>query len=49
MSRRYTITMDGIGIAKPTSVRAKAARSARWWSRRLGVDLAVVRMKGTPA
>ena len=49
MSRRrlsHLVTLDGIGIAKPSTTRAKAVRSRGWWARRLGVDLDVVRIKG---
>ena len=52
MSRRrpsHLVTLDGIGIAKPSTTRAKALRSKGWWSRRLGADLDVVRLKGLPA
>ena len=49
MSRRYVITMDGIGIAKPTFVRAKAIRSARWWARRCPGLVQVSRMKVRPS
>ncbi len=49
MTRRYIITMDGIGIAKPTSVRAKAARSARWWARRCPGLVEVARTKRMPS
>ena len=45
----YVVTLDGIGITKPSTTRAKALRSKGWWSRRLGVDLDVVRVKGLPA
>ena len=52
MSRRrpsYLVTVDGVGLSKPSTTRAKALRSKGWWSRRLGVDLDVVRLKGMPA
>ncbi len=51
MSRRtFLVTMDGIGLAKPTAVRGKAVRSARWWARRCpGLGLALVRLKGSPS
>ena len=52
MSRRrpsHLVTLDGIGIAKPSTTRANAVRAKRWWARRLGVDLSVVRIKGLPA
>ena len=52
MSRRrpsHLVTLDGIGVAKPSTTRANAVRSRGWWSRRLGVDLAVIRIKGLPA
>ena len=52
MSRRrpsHLVTLDGIGIAKPSTTRANAMRAKCWWARRLGIDLAVVRIKGLPA
>lgn len=51
MSRRrsHLVCLDGVGIAKPSTTRIKALRSKGWWSRRLGVDLDVVRIKGLPA
>ena len=47
--RTFLVTLDGIGIAKPSTTRANAVRAKCWWARRLGVDLAVVRTKGLPA
>jgi hypothetical protein len=43
------VTLDGIGIAKPSTTRAAAVRSRNWWSRRLRTNLDVVRIKGLPA
>ena len=45
----HLVTLDGIGIAKPSTTRAKAVRSRGWWARRLGIDLTVIRMKGRPS
>ena len=52
MSRRrpsHLVTLDGIGIAKPSTTRASAMQAKRWWARRLGVDLSKVRIKGFSA
>ena len=49
MSRRYVLLLDGVGIAKPTAIRAKAARSARWWARRCPGLVEVARMKVRPS
>ena len=49
MSRRYVITMDGIGVAKPTTTRAKAVRKARWWARRCPGLVEVARLKVQPS
>ena len=52
MSRRrpfYAVSMDGIGLAKPSTTRTKAIRSRGWWQRRLGCDLDVIRLKGSPS
>ena len=31
---RFLVTIDGIGLSKPSTTRAKALRKARWWARR---------------
>ena len=31
---RFLVTIDGIGLSKPSTTRAKAMRTARWWARR---------------
>ena len=31
---RFLVTIDGIGLSKPSTTRAKAMRKARWWARR---------------
>ncbi len=51
MTRRpYLVTVDGIGRAKPTAVRAKALRTCGWWNRRCpGLDVALVRLPAVPA
>ncbi len=49
MSRRYVITLDGIGLPKPTTTRAKALRKARWWARRCPGLVEVARLKGLPS
>ncbi|WP_237482688.1 hypothetical protein [Lichenibacterium dinghuense] len=47
MSRRrpHLVCLDGVGIGKPSTTRTKALRSRGWWSRRLGCDLDVVRLR----
>ena len=48
--RPYLVTVDGIGRAKPTAVRAKALRTCGWWNRRCpGLDVALVRLPAVPA
>ena len=49
MTRRpYVVTVDGVGRAKPTAVRAKALRVRGWWNRRCpGLDVSLVRVKGS--
>ena len=51
MSRRpYLVTIDGIGRAKPTAVRARALRTRGWWKRRCpGLDVVLVRLPVVPA
>jgi len=50
VSRRTFLVMDGIGLAKPTAVRGKTLRSARWWAHRCpGLGLALVRLKRLPS
>ena len=45
MSRRpYLVTVDGVGRAKPTAVRAKALRTRGWRNRRCpGLDVEMAR------
>jgi hypothetical protein len=47
--RTFLVTVDGIGLSKPTAVRAKAARSARWWGRRCPGRVEIARVKGRPS
>jgi hypothetical protein len=45
--RTFVVSVDGVGLAKPTAVRAKALRSARWWGRRCPGLVEVRRDKGS--
>ena len=43
---RFLVTIDGIGLSKPSTTRAKAMRKARWWARRCPGLVEVRRDKG---
>ena len=45
-SRRYSITLDDLGLAKPARTRISANRSRHWWARRCPGLVEVRRDKG---
>ena len=46
---RFLVTIDGIGLSKPSTTRAKALRKARWWARRCPGLPEVSRIRRTPS